>query len=146
MPGDEFISSAINLFNAIAIDEMDFGSGLVKIRGWPHFEGFDFNDSDQLERNSLELTAPEWELAMGIFNHYAQLNEIEIDLVRRRKLPIVYAAIWGLLHVVYYGSNGRRGHILGITSIMDVLVLPEFPELKGRKYVYMRTCTPEKAD
>jgi len=87
------------------------------------------------------LSVEEWILAMGIFNHYEPLSDIEKTLLSKHMIPIFQAMLVGLLDVTIYGA--RKIRYGGSFRPPDVFHVPQFPELVCQRYVFLTKCDME---
>lgn len=83
-----------------------------------------------------KLNEYEWQLAMTAFNHNGPLEPNEIELFQEKMTPILQAGILGLVCVFTVDCDIRFK-----TSLEK---LPSYPELQGRKYIYLTRCEPER--
>ncbi len=74
---------------------------------------------------------------MAIFDNFAAFSAEEVVLMEAHMQPILQAAFGGLIRLVNYG-NRANGEIDSLAN--SVSRLPDYPELKGRKYVELTTC------
>jgi hypothetical protein len=84
-----------------------------------------------------KLSKDEWELAMSAFNHNGPLELEEIELFRAKMDPILQAGILGLICVFTMDRRYRKPPYRKLTI---------YPELQGRKYIYLSQCEPERED
>ena len=77
---------------------------------------------------AARLSGPEWARAMGIFNNFESLSSEDAEFLRPRLIHVVQAAATGVWDV------------LGDRYEEKFPELPDLPELRERRYIYIYDC------
>lgn len=149
MPQEQKLELASKLFADCVDGNVSFDSGTIPCVDDPHthkriFDRFDFLGPDgwPIKGDYVSaLNADEWRMAMAIFTHKEPLTAEESALLQNSLLPVLQAAFVGLLRVVEYGHSSY----CIFTGFDSGQPLPLMPELKGLKYVYLRSCEKDEA-
>jgi hypothetical protein len=136
-PDDERIRCAISIFSDLVTGEYDVSCTIPqrRLNGYPTLGSAKYYETREYR---FKLSKDQWELAMGVFNPLEPLTQEARELFRDHMVPILQAAIVGLLHVFlyeHYRTWPRRAR-----------KLPTFPEVQGHRYIYLTCCEPVEVD
>jgi hypothetical protein len=131
-PHDERIGCAIEIFTDLTTGKYDIS---VTTPQWLlyRYSGLG-RDYYQARNYRLELESDQWELAMCALNRLEPLADEGQILFQTFMVPILQAAIVGLLHVFLY--EHYRTHPRHASK------LPTFPDIQGHKHIYLTSCEP----
>jgi hypothetical protein len=136
-PDDERIRCAMEIFSDLTTGKYDISDTE------PSYHLFEYSALGETfyyrtRTYRLELGKDQWELAMRAFNRLEPLTHEGKALFRDFMVPILQAAIVGLLHVFLY-EHYR-------TNPSKAWKLPTFLEIQGYKHIYLTSCESVKDD
>jgi hypothetical protein len=132
-PDDERVKCALKIFSDLTTGEYGISDTTPQwgLASYPQLGKADYY---QTRDYRLELRKDQWELAMSVFNPRAPLTQEAEQLFQEFMVPILQAAIVGLLHVFLYE------HYRNCPS--NACKLPVIPEIHAHKYMYLTYCEP----
>ncbi|PVH92342.1 hypothetical protein DM02DRAFT_733756 [Periconia macrospinosa] len=136
-PNDERIKCANEIFSDLTTGKYNISNTRPQdqLYRYPALLTTDYYETREYR---LELGKDQWELAMCAFNRLEPLTHEGKELFRNFMVPILQAAIVGLLHVFLYEHYRNRPQM--------AWKLPTFSEIQGRKHIYLTSCESVEDD
>ena len=131
-PHDQRITCAIKIFSDLTTGEYDT-SVTTPQYALNRYSGLG-RDYYHTRKYRFELEKNQWELALCAFNRVQPLTPEKEVLLQTFMVPILQAAIVGLLRVFLY-EHYR-------TYPKEASNLSTFPDIQGHKYIYLIACKP----
>jgi hypothetical protein len=130
-PDDERVQCALQIFSDLITGEYDVSNTepQKRLRLYPSLGNDEYY---QTRDYRLALRKDQWELAMSAFNPLGPLTQEAKDLFRDFMVPILQAAMVGLLHVFMYEHYRNRPS--------RARQLETFPQVQAHRYIYLTYC------